>query len=135
MAIVQIAPGVFVDTEAEVGNFSGEAARVANQAISQAQTIQAGQVAQAAQTAQQTAAARLNAAQMYLNRRIGESRARRRATLRSLQILGDEKKKKKGQSAQVSKGETGEVKKKRTTASLRIGGTGAAPGGGLNIAV
>lgn len=126
---IQIAPGVWVPpniaNSPAVGGSSNPVVAAAQQAAAAA----------AAQQAANAAAARQNAAQADLNRRIGEGRARRRATLRSLQILRDEKKKKKGKGAQVSKGETGEVKKKRTTAALRIGGTGAAPGGGLNIAV
>lgn len=125
---IQIAPGVWVPPN--IAN-SPAVGGSNNPAVAAGQAAAAA----AAQAAANAAAARQNAAQADLNRRIGESRARRRATLRSLQILQDEKKKKKGKGAQVSKGETGEVKKKRTTASLRIGGTGAAPGGGLNIAV
>ena len=121
---LQIAPGVFVPPW-----LAG--ALPNNPVIQQAQNNQAAAAAAAAQQAANAAAAKQNALQAEYRQRTANRRATANAAVTSLRILGQ------GPNAVARGAQTSrrdeKKKKKRTTASLQIGGTGSAPGTGLNI--
>ena len=122
---IQIAPGVFIPPW-----FANSPALANNPVVQQAQNNQAAAAAAAAQQAANAAAARQNALQAQYRQRTANARATANAAVTSLRILGQGPNP-VARGAQTSRRD--EKKKKRTTASLQIGGTGSAPGTGLNI--
>lgn len=124
---VQIAPGVFIPP------WLAGSAPVQNNAAVQAaiQQQQAAAAAAAAQQAANAAAARQNALQAQYRQRTANARATANAAVTSLRILGQGPNP-VARGAQTSRREE-KKRKKKTTASLQIGGTGSAPGTGLNI--
>lgn len=121
---IQIAPGVFIPPWLA-------AALPDNPVINQAQNNAAAAAAAAAQQAANAAAARQNALQAAYRQRTANARATANAAVTSLRILGQGPNP-VARGAQTSRRDE-KKRKKRTTASLQIGGTGSAPGTGLNI--
>lgn len=123
---LQIAPGIFIPPW-----LASSPPLQNNPVVQQAQNNQAAAAAAAAQQAQQAATARQNALQAEYRQRTANRRATANAAVTSLRILGQ------GPNAVARGAQTSrrdeKKKKKRTTASLQIGGTGSAPGTGLNI--
>jgi len=123
---IQIAPGVFIPPW-----LASSPPLQNNPAVNEALNNQAAAAAAAAQQAQNAAAAKQNALQAEYRQRTANRRATANAAVTSLRILGQ------GPNAVARGAQTSrrdeKKKKKRTTASLQIGGTGSAPGTGLNI--
>ena len=123
---LQIAPGIFIPPW-----LASSPALANNPVVNQAQNNQAAAAAAAAQQAANAAAARQNALQAQYRQRTANARATANAAVTSLRILGQGPNP-VARGAQTSRRDE-KKKKKRTTASLQIGGTGSAPGTGLNI--
>ena len=123
MSWIQIAPGISIN--ANIPLFAG------NPVVQQAQSRQTHQAQLAQQQARSQAAQQQQMAQYA--QRLTRQRATGNAALTSLRILGAGPNR-TGAQARVSRNQS--RKKKRTTASLRLGSQSSqGGGGGLNIAM